>query len=384
MLWRAGGPDEATGRPGRGAGERRPARDARRRPVPVPGPTGDGGACRLGTTAAGRRRHPRPPRPASAGPGGRGPGGGMNPRVSVVVPTYNCGRYVVEAVESVLAQTRPAAEVLVVDDGSTDDTPGRLARFAAPVRVIRKENGGVSTARNRGVEEATGDLVAFLDADDAWHPRKLEVQLAALAARPDLGLLGTGVYDWPGPHPDLPDAAPAVGDVRADDLIVRNCMVTSTVVARAEVLRAAGPFDPNLRGPEDHDLWIRVALRAKVGNLRANLTGYRAATPGSLSKNAAAMEDGMAAILGKLEAAGVFRGRPRLRRKAWGYFRYACGYLWFRAGHHRAAVDRLARSLAGYPLPYGRGDVRYAFGRVRLLAAAAVAGVRGKKPTAAV
>ncbi len=307
----------------------------------------------------------------------------MNPRVSVVIPTYNCGPYVAEAVESVLAQTRPAAEVLVVDDGSTDDTAGRLARFAAPVRVIRKENGGVSTARNRGVEEATGDLVAFLDADDAWHPRKLEVQLAALAGRPDLGLLGTVVYDWPGPHPDLPPGSPAVEDVRADDLIVRNCMVTSTIVARTDVLRAAGPFDTNLRGPEDHDLWIRVALRSKVGNLRAGLTGYRTATPGSLSKNARSMEDGMVAILRKLEATGVFRGRPLLRRKAWGYVRYICGYLWHRAGHHGAAADRLARSLAGYPLPYGREDVRYAFGRARLLAAAAAAGLRGKKPLVA-
>lgn len=300
-------------------------------------------------------------------------------RTSVVIPTYNSGPLVVEAVESVLAQTHPAGEVIVVDDGSADDTAARLARFGPPVRYVRTENGGVSAARNRGVAEAAGDLVAFLDADDVWHPRKLEYQVAALARRPDVGLLGTGLYDWPGAHPAV--GPPAAGDLvplRADDLVVRNSLVTSTVLARAAVLRAAGPFDRTLHGPEDHDLWIRVARRGPVANLRAALTGYRAATPGSLSKDAARMEAGMRAILAKLEADGVFGGRPLLRRKAWGYFRYSCGFMRHRAGEPGAAVRHLLRSLLAYPLPYGRPDVRSPFGRARLLGAAALAGLRGR------
>jgi glycosyltransferase involved in cell wall biosynthesis len=301
-------------------------------------------------------------------------------RVSVVIPTYNSGTLVVEAVESVLAQTLPVEEVLVIDDGSTDDTVERLARFGPPVRLIRKENGGVATARNRGVEEATGEWIAFLDADDVWHPRKLEIQFSALAHRSDLALLGNSLYDWPGKHPDI--GAEAFGDlakIRLDDLIVRNSLVTSTIVARTEILRAAGPFDPALRGPEDHDLWIRVAQRAKVANLPIALTGYRSATPGSLSKNADRMEEGMQAILDKLEGTGVFRGRALLRRKAWGYFRYSCAFMRFRAGETRAAVQNIVRSLIGYPLPYGREDVRTRFGRVRLLAAATIASLQANR-----
>ena len=305
------------------------------------------------------------------------------PRVSVVIPTYNSGPLVSEAVESVLAQTRPAAEILVVDDGSTDDTADRLGRFGAVVRVLRQPNGGVSAARNRGVAAAAGDWVAFLDADDAWHPRKLEVQLAAVARRPDLGLLGTGCYDWPGDHPDLGAAGPGtVTDVPLADLLVRNRFVTSTIVARVDVLRAAGRFDPALQGPEDYDLWLRAARRAPVANLDVPLSGYREATPGSLSKNADRMEAGMRAILAKAETAGSFAGRPRLRRKAWGYYRYSCAYMRFRAGEPRAAVAHLVRSLVGYPLPYPESDVRVRLGRPRLLAAAVLASLRGPKESA--
>jgi glycosyltransferase involved in cell wall biosynthesis len=299
-------------------------------------------------------------------------------RVSVVIPTYNSGPLVVEAVESVLAQTRPAAEVIVVDDGSTDDTAERLARFGDRVRYVRQENRGVAAARNRGVAEATGDWVAFLDADDVWHPRKLAVQTALLARRPDIGMLGTQVYDWPGPHPDVMAGGHAehVREVRLADLVVRNSLVTSTIVARADTLREAGPFDPGLHGPEDHDLWIRVAQRAKVANLSVSLAGYRLTTPGSLSKDAARMEAGMRAILNKVEAAGVFRGRPLLRRKAWGYCRSSWGYLHARAGHRAAAAKHFALSILGYPFPYPRADIRYRLGRVRMLLAVLVRGPR--------
>lgn len=300
-------------------------------------------------------------------------------RVSVVIPTYNSAPLVVEAVRSVLAQTRPAAEVLVVDDGSTDDTADRLAGFGPSVRVIRKENGGVSSARNRGVSEATGDLIAFLDADDVWHPRKLEVQLGVLETHPDLGMLGTGVFDWPGPVPEPSGSPPHLTRVPFDQLIVRNQFCTSTIVVRTTVIRAAGEFDTSLQGPEDYDMWLRIAAVAAVANTDNPLTGYRHATPNSLSKNAERMEQGLERILAKQEDAGAFRGRPLLRRRAWGYFRYNCGYMHRQAGHRWDAAGRAALSLITYPFPYTRDDVRYTFGRVRLMVAA-FTGTGGGKP----
>src|SRR5436305_5180727 len=100
--------------------------------------------------------------------------------VSVVIPTYNCGGLVAEAVGSVLAQSRLPAEIIVVDDGSRDDTRERLAPFGDRIRYVCQANQGVSAARNLGVQHARGEVIAFLDADDIWHPRRLELQLQVM------------------------------------------------------------------------------------------------------------------------------------------------------------------------------------------------------------
>ena len=293
-------------------------------------------------------------------------------RVSVVIPTYNSGPLLVEAVSSVLAQTAPPDEVIVVDDGSTDDTADRMAAFGPRVKFIRKENGGVSTARNLGMAKAIGDIIAFLDADDVWHPKKLEIQLAKLVARPDLGMLGTETYLWPAArHPPIDPSIPLTVRVSPlADLAVKNAFVTSTVLVRREVLRKVGEFDTDQFGTEDYDLWLRIAQHVPVANIPVALTGYRIATPGSLSKNAVRMEAGMRIILRKLEAAGVFLGKPLLRRKAWGYFRYSCGYMHHLAGDRWTAAGHLAHSLLGYPFPYDRTEVRSLFGRIRFLTVA--------------
>src|SRR5262245_39908172 len=103
------------------------------------------------------------------------------PNVSVVIPSYNSAAYLPAAIDSVLAQTARDLEVIVVDDGSTDDTPDVVARYGPPVRGIRQANAGVAAARNRGIAEARGRYIAFLDADDTWEPVKLERQLGELS-----------------------------------------------------------------------------------------------------------------------------------------------------------------------------------------------------------
>ena len=102
-------------------------------------------------------------------------------RVSAVIPAYNASRYIEETIVSVLKQTLPPVEILVIDDGSTDGTPAIARAFGPPVRAITKQNGGEGSARNRGLDEAAGEFVAFLDADDLWEPTKLEKQVAAMA-----------------------------------------------------------------------------------------------------------------------------------------------------------------------------------------------------------
>lgn len=289
-------------------------------------------------------------------------------RVSVVIPSYNSGRFVTEAVDSVLAQRRPAAEVLVVDDGSTDDTRQRLAGYGAPVRYLYQENQGVSAARNLGVRAASGDLIAFLDADDVWHRRKLEEQLAVLGRRPDIALLGSDTFAWPAGQTPIVDEEPggAVETVPWRRLAVKNYFTTSSIVVRRSALERAGPFDPKLQGPEDYDLWLRVAESAPVANLRLPLTGYRAPA-GSLSKQADTMSRGMGRILDKLDERSAWQGDRLLRRKARAYCDYSCAFMFAEAGRRRTAAWRLMRSLAGYPFPFGRDEVSRPLARPKLL-----------------
>jgi glycosyltransferase involved in cell wall biosynthesis len=272
--------------------------------------------------------------------------------ISVVIPTFNSAGLVTDAIDSALAQSRPPTEVIVVDDGSTDDTAKRLACYGPRIRYIHQPNGGVSAARNRGVAEAAAEYVAFLDADDVWHPRKLERQVAALAAQPGCVLLGTHTYDWPGTHPEATSGE--VQPVFWERLAVRNELVTSSLLARRDTLSAVGPFDTRLQGPEDHDLWIRLAEVGPVGILAAPLTGYRD-VPDSLSKHARRMEEGMWRIVRKLADRGAWSGRPLLRALARSVVHHRCAYMYASAGEYPRAVWRAVCGMVTYPLPYPAG-----------------------------
>lgn len=308
-------------------------------------------------------------------------------RVSVVIPTYNSGPLVVEAVESVLAQTVPPHEVVVVDDGSTDDTPDRLARFGARIRYVRQANARVAAARNTGLRVSSGDAVAFLDADDAWHPEKLARQTAALAADPGLGLLATDVFPWPGPHAALPPGRAAVSRFDTAGMLPVNPITTSSVLVRRAVLDRVGEFDRELFGPEDYDLWLRCSRAAGVGVLRQPLTGYRD-VPASVGKQAESMYNGLTRIHEKLGEAGAWAGRPWFRRKCRAHAAYTTAYLYFAGGRPGRAVGLMLRSLGSYPAPLRPPDVRRPWARTRLLlrAAAAAAGLArtGRRATGSV
>jgi glycosyltransferase involved in cell wall biosynthesis len=278
--------------------------------------------------------------------------------VSVVIPSYNGGRLLPQAIDSILAQTVVPSEIVVVDDGSTDDTQARLAPYASRIRCIRQENRGVSAARNRGLRETSGQFIAFLDADDVWHPRKLELQLAAFEVWPELGLLGTGQFDWPTaafPELDLSRSASLV-PVTWWQLAVKNHLTSSSVVARRRVFDLAGEFDTNMQGPEDRDQWLRIAEIAPVAYLDHPLTGYRI-VPGSVSQEAQKCHAGMLRILQKLDERGAWRGRWLVRRKAYSYVHHACSYLYSLQKRYGIALSLSLKSLVLYPIPFQRGEL---------------------------
>jgi hypothetical protein len=306
----------------------------------------------------------------------------MTPLVSVVIPTYNYGHLAAAAVDSALAQTHPAVEVIVVDDGSTDDTTSRLAGYSDRIRVIRQENQGLSAARNTGIRAARGDYVALLDSDDAFHPRKLERQMAAFAARPELALVGTGMFsEEPPVWAAVPDTPPRVGTPKLDELVVRTCFAPSSAVIRKRCLDEVGLFDTELRSVEDRDMWIRVGARHQVGVIEEPLTWYRQ-TPGSMSRNPERMETNERKVLDKAFALPELRGHGLLRRKALALTDLTAAYMYFTAGRPGVAARRLMRSLARWPVPLRKPDVHEPYARMRLLFASLRRMARPTKPVA--
>ena len=204
----------------------------------------------------------------------------MNVKVSVVIPTYNYGRFIAEAVESVLAQTYPIAEIIVVDDGSTDDTETVVRTFGEKVRYVRQTNEGVCSARNRGINSSNGDMIAFLDADDIWLPEKIEKQLARFAEDPEIGLVHCGLREFDTATGET-IAMHLDGDEGwvAEDLALCEKPVIQgpggSIMVRRHVFDEVGGFDRRLKIYEDWEFCLRVARKFKVGFVPEALVNYR-------------------------------------------------------------------------------------------------------------
>lgn len=192
-----------------------------------------------------------------------------SPLVSVVIPAYNAAWCIQRAVDSVLDQTYRPIEIIVVNDGSTDNTVQVLHRFNEAIRIVDKPNGGLSSARNAGIRAARGEYIAFLDADDWWLPEKLARQVALLKSEPSIGFCstvtravdetGSLIREW---------RCPPIQRSALHTIFSRNATVAgsgSSVVVRSEVLRQADFFDETLRSLEDIDMWMRLA----------SISGYR-------------------------------------------------------------------------------------------------------------
>lgn len=192
------------------------------------------------------------------------------PRVSVIIPTYNRRQYVQEAIDSVLAQTHMDYEIIVIDDGSTDGTGKVLeARYGDRIRYEWQENQGESVARNRGIELACGEFVAFLDSDDLWLPDKLTQQLTLVSAHDDIGMVYGGAWLIDGSGHRISDdpweSYPEATAVPLADLLRGNTVSgPTTVLIRRSTLDRVGGFDPEIRYGEDWDLWIRVASTTRI------------------------------------------------------------------------------------------------------------------------
>lgn len=197
--------------------------------------------------------------------------------VSVVIVAYNKGDTLAEAIESVLAQSYRDFEILVVDDGSTDDTAARVRPYRSRVRYLVKPNGGTGSARNLGIAEAQGRYVAFLDGDDLWLPRKLEVQMEAFRGEPEIVAVQCGAYCVDSRLRVLEERScrPA-RDTLIDFLLFRNLPAfSSAVVIRGETLRTIGGFGTDLVILSDWDMACRLSRAGTLRSIPVPLVLYR-------------------------------------------------------------------------------------------------------------
>lgn len=206
-------------------------------------------------------------------------------QVSVVIPTFNRGWILAEAIDSVLSQTYAPFELIVVDDGSDDDTAAVLAGFEGRITVIRQENRGVSAARNAGAAASTGRYLAFLDSDDLWLPEKLAVQVDYLDCRPDAMICQTEeiwIRNGKRVHPKRRHRKPSGWIFEAS---LALCLVSpSAVMMRRGLFERYGGFDESLPACEDYDLWLRIGSRWPIYRIDRQLVVKRGGHADQLSR----------------------------------------------------------------------------------------------------
>lgn len=285
----------------------------------------------------------------------------MTAPVAVIVPAFRSEPTLCAAIDSILSQTLPPSEIVVVDDGSPESPAPLLERYAERVRLLRQENQGPGAARNLGAAATRAPYLAFLDADDAWLPLRLERTLAALEADAGAALSYGDAHDWDGTrllgrrHEKCP---PPPGAPTLEDLVRRNFIPLLTTLVRREAFDRVGGFDPDRRlmAVEDYDLWLRLLPLGRALLVPEPLALYRRAA-GSLGSNRNLLV-GVRRVHQKLRAdPGLARslGRAMARREAgarldlaWDLLvegRFLCA-----AGHALAALPRLPGSRRSWTI----------------------------------
>ncbi|MCE9592119.1 MAG: glycosyltransferase family 2 protein [Planctomycetes bacterium] len=277
----------------------------------------------------------------------------MSPPIAAIIPAYNRPRSVIEALESVAAQTRPPARLIIVDDGSNDDTVQRVrawidrASLTRPPVLIRQPNGGASTARNRGAAEATDcTLLAFLDSDDLWPADYLQRMGDALAAAPDAVAATTNRTDT-----DYTTGRVVTHNLRhlagsaTRRLLVDGAPWTSNTVLRAEHFKAVGGYDPAMRTGQDWQLMLRLSLLGRWLHVPGVPVSYRlniSATPPEAKNLSAAYDDSVYHRVQMIERFVLNEGGKSAMPEA--VWRSALAKRWYKAGRQFTRNGQRARA----------------------------------------
>ena len=237
----------------------------------------------------------------------------MTPTVSVVIPTYNRWPFVGDAVDSVLAQSYTDFELIIADDGSTDDTATQLVKFGSRLKLLRQTNRGAASARNFAVNEARGRYLAFLDSDDLWLPKKLEIQINFMERNPSVQICQAEeiwVRNGVRVNPKAKHRKPS-GDIFARSLEL--CLVSpSAVLMTRELFCRVGGFDESLPVCEDYDLWLRIAVDSAVPLITQPLVIKRGGHADQLSRSTWGLDRYRVMALQKLLSSNLEVGQRSL------------------------------------------------------------------------
>lgn len=220
--------------------------------------------------------------------------------VSVIIPAYNSEKFIEEALHSLFEQKCPADEIIVIDDGSTDGTAAILEKYEKKISYHFQENRGLAAARNKGVHVSNCDYLAFLDADDLFHPEKIEVQKTFLDQHPEIDMVFSDFEYFGGTllRRPIPESFRKGEGNMLLDLFRYNCIAVPTVLMRRECFQEVGSFDESLLAVEDYDLWLRLVKRKRIGYVDRVLASVRI-HPENMSKNADLMRDHEITVMNK-------------------------------------------------------------------------------------
>ncbi len=273
----------------------------------------------------------------------------MDHSFAALIPVFNGERHLRTALESVLQQTRPLDEIIVIDDGSTDATPDLLRSFGDRVRVVRQANGGVAAARNVGFRAARSRWVALLDADDYWHPQKIAVVESAVRKLPDAGFFYSDAWqvDEGGARQRILRSS-ALGRATAQTLLLRSCFVTSSAVVQRDRAVSAGLFREDFlckAGMEDWDFFIRLANESPGFPVPGRWTYYRHHSSSAIQSHRDRLRQDAERVV-DLNSALV---SPRVARRARALVYFESGVRHMAALALPAARRELVHSFRGAP-----------------------------------
>ncbi len=276
--------------------------------------------------------------------------------VSAIIPTYNYGKYVSEAIDSILEQSYKSIEIIVIDDGSVDNTAEVLKSYSDKIHYFHQENSGLSAARNTGIKLAKGEFIAFLDADDKWKADKIkhQVELAYQTGYPVI--LCT-----------MNEADQNYNYVNFDNCFFHPSALGSNALIRHDQLLEVGGFDEELKSVEDREMMLRLTRDgSKAGLLHGSYSFIRVHDE-NMSNHPRGMEDNFKLTLNKVFSWDEMNGKYALKARAKSYMWFDSIYNYYVDDQPWMALKRCLQSIIYWPFPVGRYYPRPGMRRIKLL-----------------